>query len=277
MSLIEATSTTVPLLAVPNKKPVDLGCGRLSASVSADGQILSLNGYHPQVGFVTLTPIEQFPDTQFYHPAFVRNYRRRLIDLADQDRQGFGLRIRGEVQEQTLLLFENNVPLVRSQLGTLEIASLFLAGDSGGFSYLVNQVEISNTGETVATFPYEFGGTWSINRCSYAQLTEDGPLPMPRLENALEARENRLSIVNAHLPARTDVFLFDNNTPLLLSPERKTASAPVDYAHQGELRLEQGERHLLTIVYILGTSTEEPSPITALQAEEWSDKARAGR
>ena len=31
MSLIEATATTVPLLAVQNKKPVDLGCGRLSA------------------------------------------------------------------------------------------------------------------------------------------------------------------------------------------------------------------------------------------------------
>jgi hypothetical protein len=41
MSLIETTVAIVPLLAVPNKKPVDLGCGRLSASVSADGQILT--------------------------------------------------------------------------------------------------------------------------------------------------------------------------------------------------------------------------------------------
>src|SRR5690242_18849881 len=95
MSLIEETATTVPLLAVPNKKPIDFGCGRLSASLSAEGQILSLNTYHPQVGFVTLTSIEQFPGTEFYHPAFVRHYRRRLIDLAQQSQHGFGLRVRG--------------------------------------------------------------------------------------------------------------------------------------------------------------------------------------
>src|SRR5215472_4120179 len=93
MSLIQATAATTPLLAVPNKKPVDLGCGRLSASVSAAGQILSINTYHPRVGFVTLAPIEQFPDTQFYQPAFVRGYRRRLIDLAEQAGHGFGLRV----------------------------------------------------------------------------------------------------------------------------------------------------------------------------------------
>src|SRR5258708_3019249 len=130
MSLIEETATTVPLLAVPNKKPVDLGCGRLSASVSADGQLLSLNLFHPQVGFLTLTCIEQFPGTQFYHPAFVRLYRRRLIDLAQQSRHGFGLRARGEVQQHTLHLLEKSVPLVRYHLETLEVSSLFLAGDT---------------------------------------------------------------------------------------------------------------------------------------------------
>jgi len=275
MTLIEATSTTVPLLAVPNKKPVDLGCGRLSTSVSADGQILSLNGYHPQVGFVTLTPIEQFPDKQVYHPAFVRQYRRRLIDLAEQTRQGFGLRVRGEVQQQTLHLLENSVPLLRYHLETLEVSSLFLAGDGGGSGHLINQVEIFNTGETAAIFPYEFGGTWSMNRCSYAQLTEAGPIPMPPLENALEVRENHLSIVNRHLPARTDVFLFDNGNPLTLSPASGTAAGPVSYAHRGEIHLEKGERRLLTIVYVLVPSAEEQLPISASQVEGWSKEAQA--
>jgi len=275
MSLIEATATTVPLLAVPNKKPVDLGCGRLSASVSADGQILSLNGYHPQVGFVTLTPIEQFPGTQFYHPDFVRQYRRRLIDLAEQPLHGFGLRVRGEVQQQTLHLLEKSVPLLRYPLEKLEVSSLFLAGDREGSGHLINQVEIFNTGETAAIFPYDFGGTWSMNRCSYAQLTEVGPIPMPPLENALEVRENHLSIVNHHLPARTDVFLFDNGNPLPLSPARETAAEPVSYAHRGEIHLEKGERRKLSIVYVLVPSAEEPLPISFSQVEEWSKEAQA--
>ncbi|HEX7733583.1 MAG TPA: glycoside hydrolase family 125 protein [Ktedonobacteraceae bacterium] len=275
MSLIEATATTIPLLAVPNKKPVDLGCGRLSASVSADGQILSINTYHPQVGFVTLTPIEQFPDTQFYQPAFVRDYRRRLIDLAEQTGQGFGLRVWGEIQQPTLQLLEKSVPLVRYHVGTLEVTSLFLAGESENSGHLIHQVEISNTGETTAIFPYEFGGTWSLNRCSYAELTEDGPIPMPPPENALEVRENRLSLVNGHLPARADVFLFDNGRPLLLSPARKTAAEPVSYTHRGEIPLKKGERRRLSLVYVLGSSAEEPPPIAASQAEKWSYKAQA--
>lgn len=275
MSLIEASATLVPLLTVPNKKPIDLGCGRLSASVSADGQILSLNTYHPQVGFVTLTCIEQFPSKQFYNPAFVRLYRCRLIDLAEQTPHGFGLRVQGEVQQQTLHLLEKSVPLLRYQLGTLEVSSLFLAGDIEGFCHLINQVEITNTGEVTAIFPYEFGGTWSMNRCSYAQLTEAGPLPLSPLENALVVRENHLSLVNSHLPARVDVFLFDNGNPLPLSPARETAAEPVNYAHQGEIRLAKGETRLLTIAYILTPSAEEPLPISASQITGWSQKALA--
>lgn len=275
MSLIKATATTTPLLAVPNKKPVDLGCGRLSASVSADGQLLSINTYHPQVGFITLTPIEQFPDTQFYQPAFVRDYRRRLIDLAEQPGHGFGLRVRGEAWRPTLHLLENSAPLMRYHVGTLEITSLFLAGESENFNHLIQQIEISNTGETTAIFPYEFGGTWSLNRCSYAELTEDGPLPMPPLENALEVRANHLSLVNGNLRARADVFLFDNGSPLPLSPARKTVAEPVRYAHHGEIHLKKGEKRELSLVYVLAPSLEEPPSIAASQIEEWSYKAQA--
>lgn len=275
MSLIETTTATMPLLAVPNKKPVDLGCGRLSASVSAAGQILSLNTYHPQVGFITLTPIEQFPGAQCYQPTFVRQYRRRLIDLAAQPGQGFGLRAQGEAQQSTLHLLEKSVPLVRYHLGNLEVSALFLAGEHEGAGHLIQQIEISNTGETAAIFPYEFGGTWSLNRCSYAELTEIGPIPLPPLENALEAHENHFSIVNGHLPARVDVFLFDNGHPLLLSPARETAAEPVSYVHRGDIHLEKGERRRLSLVYVLVPSTDEPLPIAASQVEEWSDKAQA--
>lgn len=275
MSRIEETTAGTALLAVPNKKPVDLGCGRLSASVSADGQILSINTYHPQVGFVTLTPIEQFPGTQSYHPDFVRHYRHRLIELAEQTGQGCGLRPREEVQQQMLYLLEKSVPLLRYRQEALEVSSLFVAGDNGDYGYLINRVEISNTGEAVATFSYEFGGTWSMNRCSYAQLTEAGPIPMPPLENILEVRENRLSLVNSHLPARADVFLFDNGNPLPLTPVCKTSAEPVSYIHQGKVHLARGEKRWLTIVYILVPTAKEPLPVSISQAEEWSKEAQA--
>src|SRR5579862_2864173 len=144
MVLLENTSTMTPLLAVPNKKPIDLGCGRLSASISANGEILSINGYHPGVGYMTLTPIAQFPEDQFYSPIFVRQYRRRLIDLFENDGRGFGIRPQGQKGEQTLHLLGNNVPLVHYTQNTLKISSLFLAANVGHYDCLLNQVEIHN-------------------------------------------------------------------------------------------------------------------------------------
>ena len=169
MSPIKTIATTVPLLAVPNKKPVDLGCGRLSASICADGQILSLNGYHPQVGFITLAPLEQFPGNQFYNTPFVRQYRRRLVELSEQTKHGFGLRARGNVRRQPLHLLEKSAPLLRYHLDMLEVSSLFLAGGGVGHGHLINQVEIYNSSDATTNFPYEFGGTFSLNRCSYGQ------------------------------------------------------------------------------------------------------------
>src|SRR5581483_7018335 len=222
MVFLENTFTTTPLLAVPNKKPLDLGCGRLSASISTNGDILSINGYHPTIGFMTLAPVEQFPDDQFYHSAFVRQYRRRLIDLFENEGRGFGMLPQGHVQHQKLSLVESSAPLLCYTLGPLKISSLFMAVDVEQYGCLINQVQIDNTGEEDATFSYEFGGIMSLNRCSYGQLTEAGPIPMPPPENALVVRDNQLSLINAHLPARTDMFLFDGSQPLLLAATTQT-------------------------------------------------------
>ncbi|MBV9230261.1 MAG: glycoside hydrolase family 125 protein [Chloroflexi bacterium] len=273
MALFENTFTTTSLLPVLNKKPLDLGCGRLSASISANGEILSLNGYHPRVGFMTLAPIAQFPDDQFYNSTFVRQYRRRLIEIFETRGHGFGMRPRGNIQDQTLHLVENSMPLVRYHLDTLAVSSLFLAVDVEHYGCLINQVEIHNAGEEEAIFAYEFGGTLSMNRASYGQITEAGPIPMSPLENALVVKDNHLSITNRYLPARADVLLFDGNHPLLLSPATKTTAAPADYTHTGYLSLGKGETRVITIIYILTPVEEEPFTPSASQAEEWARKA----
>jgi uncharacterized protein len=274
MALFENTLTTTPLLPVPNKKPLDLGCGRLSASISSNGDILSLNGYHPRVGFITLAPIAQFPDDQFYNTAFVRQYRRRLTELFETGGLGFGMRPQGNIQDQRLHLLENSAPLLRYHLDTLEVSSLFLALDVEHYGCLINQVEIHNTGEEDAIFAYEFGGTLSINRCSYGQITEAGPIPMPPLENVLVVKDNHLSITNRHLPARADVFLFDDSYPLLLSSARKTTAAPVDYTHTEQITLGKEETRVITIIYTLTPSEKRPFIPSALQAKEWTRKAK---
>jgi len=274
MVFLENTFTTTPLLAVPNKKPLDLGCGRLSASISTNGDILSINGYHPTIGFMTLAPVEQFPDDQFYHSAFVRQYRRRLIDLFENEGRGFGMRPQGHVQDQKLSLVESSAPLLCYTLGPLKISSLFMAVDVEQYGCLINQVQIDNTGEEDATFSYEFGGIMSLNRCSYGQLTEAGPIPMPPPENALVVRDNQLSLINAHLPARTDMFLFDGSQPLLLAATTQTSAGTINYTHIGRISLTSKETRVLFIVYTLTPSREEPFIPDAARVEEWARKAQ---
>lgn len=276
MRLLENTFATTPLLTVPNKKPLDVGCGRLSASIGAHGEILSINGYHPGVGFMTLAPIAQFPEDQFYNSAFVRQYRRRLIDLFESEGRGFGLRPQDHVYDQTISLVESSAPLFRHRLGSLEVSSLFLAVDVDEHGYLINQVEIHNGGEEEAVFAYEFGGIMSLNRSSYGQLTEAGPIPLPSPENILLVRDNHLSLTNTHLPARADMFLFDGSQPLQLSAMTQTSAEPITYKHPGHISLAKGETRVLSIVYTLTSSEEEPFTPDAARVEEWAQKAKMG-
>lgn len=275
MVFLEDSFRLTPLLAVPNKKPLDLGCGRLSASISTNGDILSLNGYHPQVGFVTLAPIAQFPNDQFYNSDFVRQYRSRLIDLFNTQGRSFGLRIQGEVQDQAWHLVERSAPFLRSTLGALVVSSLFLALDVDHYAVLINQVEIHNTGEEEAVFDYDFGGTLSMNRTSYGQITEAGPIPMPPAENALVVRGNHLTVKNRHLPARADIFLFKDSQPLLLSATAKTAASPIDYTYAGKILLAKGETCLLSIVYALTSGEQEPFIPDSALVGEWIERAKA--
>lgn len=274
MQPIEYCSTLAPLLSVSNRKPLDVGCGRLSASISSYGYLLSINGPHPTAGFITLTPIPQFPNGQFYSSGFVRQYRRRLVELSEQPACGFGLRPRGNVLNTTIHLVDTTAPLFRYRLDHFEITSLFLAGENNEQAWLINQVAISNPGHVPAIFVYDIGGTLSMNRCSYGQLTEAGPIPLQPLENVLEVKANHLSLANRHLPARADLFVFDGPEPLPLSADLQTDAAPVSYSHTTRMSLPPGETRLITMMYLLTPSEKEPVAPTGTEIDRWITRAR---
>ncbi|MGB8955168.1 MAG: glycoside hydrolase family 125 protein, partial [Tumebacillaceae bacterium] len=248
---------------------VDVGCGLLSASIGPDGLVRSVNRYHPGVGFVTLHPIEQFPNDKWYDSEFVRRYRRRLVD----GDEGFGIRVREQAVEQEVFFVGSSAPLFRFRWEAFEVRSLFAAVEEEGVTHLIHRYEVTNVSDGNATFPYEIGGTFSVGRCSYGQLTEGGPIPVPPLENALEVLGNRLSIVNAHLPARADVYLFDGAEPMPISPARKCANRPVRYQHEAELNLAPGESRTLRAVYVLSPWVEEKAGCAPASVEELTKKA----
>ena len=71
--------------AARHTKPLDFGADGVIGSVDASGRLIALNTYHEQVGFVTLTTADPFPESQRYNPEAVRHYRAGLALL-----DGFG-------------------------------------------------------------------------------------------------------------------------------------------------------------------------------------------
>ncbi|GIM47942.1 hypothetical protein DNHGIG_34910 [Collibacillus ludicampi] len=270
MQTMNLSYSLFPLLSVMNQKPVDVGCGRLSASIGSDGLIRSINYYHPSQGFVTLAPIGQFPNDKWYDSAFVRQYRRRLIsDQVD----GFGFRWKGNLQKQKVYQAEKKFPFFYDRFGEIDVSSLFLAVEEKEKAFLIQRIEVKNGGDQTVRVPFEVGGTFSLNRCSYGQLTEAGPIPIPPLSNVMKVQQNHLLIMNAHLPATVDVYLFEEGEPLILSPMEKRADEPITYRHEAELHLKKGESRTIHIVYIAHTQVEGQPELHYSYVEELEAKA----
>ncbi|TFE23573.1 glycoside hydrolase family 125 protein [Cohnella luojiensis] len=264
-----------PLLEVGNQKPIDVGCGRLSASIGLDGQVRSVNGYHPQQGFITLTSIEQFPNDKWYDSSYVRRYRRGLVDplKGESTALGFGIRYQEKVVEQSVFYLEGKAPVFRYQFEKAEVNSLFVATEKNEKGYLIQRVEVINKSDKEIVFPYTVSGLFSLNRCSYGQLTEGGPIPIPPLENRVDIQSNHISICNQHLSARADIMLFSGQDALILSPLQEKANEPVNYEYETELTLGKGESRFISMVYTLSSQEERELELTHSDVEELIAKA----
>ncbi|MEM1141881.1 MAG: glycoside hydrolase family 125 protein [Pseudomonadota bacterium] len=229
-----------------NQKPIDLGIGRMSASVMPDGRLCSVNSYHSEHGFITLTRIEQMPEDRWYDSDFVREYRQRLAC----EPRGIALLPQGPVQEQRVVFLPD--PMFVYTLDQVSAYSHFSAASIGGQETLVQQLTIENTGNKPLDVPLCLAGTLSLTRCSYGQLTEGGPIPIPEATHSLSVVDNRLSVENVALNARFDIFVLDDSSALKLPEVQLQQASPIEYQAAWELHLGPGEQRQLTVLYALG-------------------------
>ncbi len=229
-----------------NKKPLDLGSGRLSASVMPDGRICSVNGAHAKHGFITFTRMEQIPDGKWYDSDFVRAYRRRIAE----EPQGFALLPENAGSEPEIFLLPE--PLFVYTLPSAKVYSAFSAATLQGEDVLIQQLTVVNQGKQALTQRLALGGRLSLTRCSYGQLTERGPIPIPDPLNALSISANHLCLHNPNLGARVDMFLFDDQGPLALPALKQQQAQPIDYQHSLSLEVQPGEERQITIIMAAG-------------------------
>jgi hypothetical protein len=150
-------------------KPLDVGNGIVSGSVSPGGLWLSLGFTHPVHGRVELTDAPAFPDASRGDQPAARRYR---ADLADPKRKGFGLHIlRGDSES---FLVEDSLPLAVHEVSYARVEALTLAprGRQGAIQIVRLAARDKDTGISA-----NWRGTMRLARAAYTQLMPGGALP----------------------------------------------------------------------------------------------------
>lgn len=265
-STIDETKT--PMLDVKNKKTVDIGAGCLAVSLNPRGMIHSVNCAHPDHGYITLSPVGQFSNDEWYNSDFVRSYRKRLAE----ESEGFGISPSVNWTHQKVYFSSVGVPRFTCKSEEMTAQSTYYAVEFEKSGFLVHVLRLTNHSSETVSVPCQIGGTFSLGRSSYGQLTEGGPIPMPSLENELKVENHRLTLANKYLPARMDWIVFHNEQPVELEETRTVENSPVKYESTYQVTVSPGETEALTSVMTL-TPNLEAKAITCDFADTLLQKA----
>jgi hypothetical protein len=182
------------------------------AANAKQSQVLQLSAYHPHHGIIVAASYEQFDGTRYHDPLYVRDYRKRMLQMVNDENQGFGLCIGG------------TGPRTAVDLVAMHTAGFSFDTESGAaVRYIVHvdengrlsqRAHIINTTSQEIQIVYRVNLGLSVHRASYGQLTEGGPIPLPKCENALQVNGKRDSFtirnrfLGAHLAGQLDIDHF---------------------------------------------------------------------
>ncbi|MEQ6376307.1 glycoside hydrolase family 125 protein [Bacillaceae bacterium S4-13-56] len=249
---VTKVANLLPLLESSLQKPVDVGNGSLAVSINQEGRICSINRPHHEHGYMTLASVEQFPNDKFYDTPFVRNYRRQLAVSST----GFGFCPFGFSKKPTVYLQDGKFPTYKYEDSGVEVCSTFFVEKTNGVDVLIQQLELENKGENDSLLPIEFSGQLSLNRSSYGQLTEGGPIPIPPVENNLSIEGNKIVLQNVNLGARAEILVFEQSKPFILNADKKSADHSLEINQTFEVELQGNEKKIVTAIYVVGDDAE---------------------
>lgn len=161
---------------------------------------------------ITASSFKQFDGSRFDDVPFVREYRALMLEMIKQNRPGFGLDFDISPDLISIQILDSNIVLYRTKLhNDLEISIVVKVVDDTSFE---QYVEVTNRGLECTVLAYTWGFNVSMNRASYAQLTEGGPVPLPPSRNILrKSGTTTLCAYNPNLDTRLLARLNTNGQP----------------------------------------------------------------
>ncbi len=220
-------------------------------------KILQLSCYHPLHGIVVACPFAQFDGDRFYDSEYVREYRKRLLDYVHSGRRGFGVHLKGTVSDLKSTSGANNIKVTYS-LGKLQVKTTISVSKEQG---VVQSTDLISTSTQKLDFDYALALNVGVNRASYGQLTEGGPIPIPQPRNEFQLLESSRAwaVSNPNLDAIIQGALYCDGHRVCLEPMDGNTThieQPISKAFHGTLEIYPDQTRNLTSTYRLLPGTE---------------------
>lgn len=190
--------------------------------------MLQLSIYHPHYGIVVATPFKQFDGTRFPDVPYVRESRTQMLNCLHDGRPGFGLGVDVQDYPVSINVVATNTVIYSFQLPS--IVELVIGVHVHGNGTIEQFATATNNGESAVMLPYGHNLSVSLNRASYAQLTEGGIIPLPRSHNILKRMDpSTVQVSNPELGAQLLANLSIDDKPIEFGTllDQETRDAPL--------------------------------------------------
>ncbi|KAK7757352.1 hypothetical protein SLS62_000364 [Diatrype stigma] len=237
-----AEPATFSLSQDPPDKTIDLGRNGVSISTDAQGRILQLSAFHPEHGIMVAVPFEQFDGNKFRDPSYVRKYRTRMLQYMKTSKGGFGLDLKGDVDFVSIRRIGSHTACFEyTFVNGLEVTYTINVLGNGS---VIQTAELTNKSSEIITQKIDLNLCLSLNRASYGQLTEGGPIPLPKSCNIFITTDYQtFSVTNPYLGAliEADVELDDKPLKLESPKDQKVDNSPLDVRASTSVGIHPGQ------------------------------------
>lgn len=201
-------------------KPLDVGNGRLAASIGTTGQVQAVSILHSGHGCLVLSNDPDFADDRRHDVAAVRRHRRRL---AAPDGPGLGIATTPAWTPRSAVLEGGTIPRLVLDSNGLQATVTTWAPTPGGSAGLVQAWDLANDADRDRRFVGRLTGLGRLGRASLTQLTEGGVVPAPDATTTSEVRDGTVVLLAPAVPGvaaiRVELVNGDGDLETLPPPE----------------------------------------------------------
>lgn len=178
-------------------KPLDVGNGRVAASIGTTGQIQAVSVLHTAHGYLVLSNDPDFDDDRRHDVAAVRDHRRVL---AAPDGPGLAIVTRPAWTATAAVLVAGTIPRLVLDSAALRATVTTWAPIPGRPAGLVQTWDLVNDTDRDRPFVGRLTGLGRLGRASLTQLTEGGVVPAPDSTTTAEVRDTTLVLLAPGVP-----------------------------------------------------------------------------